>query len=405
MNKGIRLRRRLNSLSTALIANILNLLLILIFKGILDAGVKSNGSYNMTYGVIELVVIVGFWIYFTYAAFKSSTDDDDNQVFGKYLLYSLLPTVIMAVLTTVIILKGHPGIRFLKVWNAFTFVVSPTLYLFLPFGVLSVWLGSRVPFIAFMFICIGVIAAAQAVGYAFGAQSRKVSEAKDRKRKALENGETVGCDNVNIRDDDIRMILTHIIRDVMKDRESLLESVLGTVKEVLRVCAGNNNAENIEKEIAKLEAKKEKLLDMCLSGDIETSDYKKASERISEEHASLLSKLDEEKANSALVVDKEQIIKSITEFVNSVAVGEEWDDIIYRNLVERIYVHKDRTLDIHLKLIPEKWQAKILKGKAEIEQYNQNQIFLTNGGTSMPTEVTKSEQNFKISIINSLLGF
>ncbi len=219
------------------------------------------------------------------------------------------------------------------------------------------------------------------------------------KRKALENGETVGCDNVNIRDDDIRMILTHIIRDVMKDRESLLESVLGTVKEVLRVCAGNNNAENIEKEIAKLEAKKEKLLDMCLSGDIETSDYKKASERISEEHASLLSKLDEEKANSALVVDKEQIIKSITEFVNSVAVGEEWDDIIYRNLVDKIYVHKDRTLDIHLKLIPEKWQAKILKGKAEIEQYNQNQIFLTNGGTSMPISVSVPF-NSGIGIVN-----
>ena len=208
------------------------------------------------------------------------------------------------------------------------------------------------------------------------------------KRKALENGETVGCDNVNIRDDDIRMILTHIIRDVMKDRESLLESVLGTVKEVLRVCAGNNNAENIEKEIAKLEAKKEKLLDMCLSGDIETSDYKKASERLCEEHASLLAKLNEEKANSALVADQSQIIKSITEFVNSVAVGEEWDDIIYRNLVEKIYVHKDRTLDIHLKLIPEKWQAKILKGKAEIEQYNQNHIFLTNGGTSMPISVS-----------------
>ncbi len=119
---------------------------------------------------------------------------------------------------------------------------------------------------------------------------------------------------------------------------------------------------------------------MCLSGDIETSDYKKASERISEEHASLLSKLDEEKANSALVVDKEQIIKSITEFVNSVAVGEEWDDIIYRNLVERR-------------------QAKILKGKAEIEQYNQNQIFLTNGGTSMPISVSVPF-NSGIGIVN-----
>jgi uncharacterized FAD-dependent dehydrogenase len=48
---------------------------------------------------------------------------------------------------------------------------------------------------------------------------------------------------------------------------------------------------------------------------------------------------------------------------------------VARNIVEKIYVHKDSTIDVHLKLIPEKWQAKILKGKAEIEQYNQNQIF------------------------------
>ena len=208
------------------------------------------------------------------------------------------------------------------------------------------------------------------------------------KRKTLENGEVVGCDNVNIRDADVRLILQHIIRDVMGNREELLNSVLGTVSEVLRVCADKNNVEYFEKEIAKLEAKKEKLLDMCLSGDIETSDYKKASDRLSEEHASLLAKLNEEKANSALVADKSQIIESITEYVNSVAVGEEWDDIFYRNIVDKIYVHKDRTLDIHLKLIPEKWQAKILKGKAEIEQYNQNQNFLPQGGTSVPISVS-----------------
>ena len=208
------------------------------------------------------------------------------------------------------------------------------------------------------------------------------------KRKTLENGEIVGCDNVNIRDADVRLILTHIIRDVMGNREELLDSVLDTVSEVLRSCADKNNVEYFEKEIAKLEAKKEKLLDMCLSGDIETSDYKKASDRLCEEHASLLAKLNEEKANSALVANQSQIIESITEYVNSVAVGEEWDDIIYRNLVDKIYVHKDMTLDIHLKLIPEKWQAKILKGKAEIERFEQNQKILPNGGASVPISVS-----------------
>jgi branched-subunit amino acid transport protein AzlD len=187
MNRGVRLRHLLNSLSTALLANVMNLLIILILKGILDVGVKPNGHYNMVYGVVQLAVIVGFWLYVTYAAFKSSSDVDDNQVFGKYLIYSLLPMLIMTALTTIIMIKGHTGIRFIKSWNAFTFVVSPTLYLFLPFGVLSVWFGSRVPAIAFFYICIGIIAAAQVVGYAIGSQSRKVSEAKDRKRKALED--------------------------------------------------------------------------------------------------------------------------------------------------------------------------------------------------------------------------
>ena len=33
-------------------------------------------------------------------------------------------------------------------------------------------------------------------------------------------------------------------------------------------------------------------------------------------------------------------------------------------------VHADRTIDVHLKCVPEKWQARILQGKAEIEKYN-----------------------------------
>ena len=214
-----------------------------------------------------------------------------------------------------------------------------------------------------------------------------ITKNRQGKPRILENGETVGCDTINLRDTDIKLILKHIISDVMGNREELLDAVLGTVDEVLRVCADKNNVEYFENEIGKVEAKKEKLLDMCLSGDIETLEYKKACERLNAEHAELLSKLSKEKANRDMIADKTQIIATITEYISALSVGEEWDDVFYRNIIDKIYVHKDRTIDVHFKLIPEKWQAKILKGKAEIEDFEQNQKILNQGGTSVPMSV------------------
>ena len=214
-----------------------------------------------------------------------------------------------------------------------------------------------------------------------------ITKNRQGKPRILENGETVGCDTINLRDTDIKLILKHIISDVMGNREELLDAVLGTVDEVLRVCADKNNVEYFENEIGKVEAKKEKLLDMCLSGDIETLEYKKACERLNAEHTELLSKLSKEKANRDMIADKTQIIATITEYISALSVGEEWDDVFYRNIIDKIYVHKDRTIDVHFKLIPEKWQAKILKGKAEIEDFEQNQKILNQGGTSVPMSV------------------
>lgn len=126
---------------------------------------------------------------------------------------------------------------------------------------------------------------------------------------------------------------------------------------------------------------------MCLSGDIETTEYKKACERLNSEHAELLDKLKKEKENRDLLNDKTEVIDAVTNFVKALSVGEEWDDVFYRNIVDKIYVHKDRTIDVHLKLIPKKLQAKILKGKSEIKRFEENQNFLPKGGASVPSGI------------------
>ncbi len=214
-----------------------------------------------------------------------------------------------------------------------------------------------------------------------------ITKNRQGKPRTLGSGETVGCDTVNLRDADVKLILRHILADVMRDGEELHHAVLATVKEVLRVCAGKNNAEYFENEIKKLETKKEKLLDMCLSGDIEVSDYKKACKRLSAERRDLTGKLNKEKANRDLLNDSEDAMERAGGFVRALSTGEEWDEIFYRNIVEKIYVHKDSTIDVHLKLIPEKWQAKILKGR-ETERFEKEQNFLPQGGASVPISVS-----------------
>ncbi len=190
------------------------------------------------------------------------------------------------------------------------------------------------------------------------------------KKRVLGNGDEVGCGCCNLHDRDIRDILQYVVRQVMQDRESLLQSVLGTVSDVLQSCSETSSINYFESELQKIEGKKQKLLDMCLSGDIETAEYRKGCERLGEEYARLSEKLAEEKARAQLLADKTQLMKDISDTIHSLSAGEEWDDTFYRNMVDRIVVHADWTIDVHLKCIPDRWQARILQGRAEIEQFN-----------------------------------
>ncbi|MCH5300795.1 MAG: recombinase family protein [Ruminococcus sp.] len=212
-----------------------------------------------------------------------------------------------------------------------------------------------------------------------------ITKQRQGTKRINSNSEEVGCSNNNIHDTDMRSILQYVIADAMKDRDTILDSVIGTVSEVLKSCKEKSNTEYFEAEIQKVENKKEKLLDMCLSGDIDSAEYKKGFDRLNNEHLKLLEKLQKEKAHSELIANKIQIIEEIKNFIQKIAVGEVWDDTFYRNIIEKIIVHDDRTVDVYLKLIPEKWQAKILQGKTEIEAYKN--IF-TNQDTSGPISVS-----------------
>ena len=196
------------------------------------------------------------------------------------------------------------------------------------------------------------------------------AESQKNGSKHKENdGTYAGCTTNSINDRDIKEILQRVVADTMEGRCEVTSYLLQTVEAVIEAVGKSNNTDHIEKEIEGCKEKKKRLLDMCLNGYIEAKEYREACDEITMQIIDLEEKLNREKSNQKIIEDKEKVIKDIREFVENVSCGAEWNDTFYRNIVDKIVVYRDRKIDIHLKLIPEKWQAKILAGAGEINAY------------------------------------
>ena len=176
----------------------------------------------------------------------------------------------------------------------------------------------------------------------------------------------------------------------MRDKSDIADQVIGIVSSVIKSSMENSRVSYYEKQLETIEKKKQKLLDMCLSGDIETDEYKKGFERLNNEYKETNKKLKDEKERHSLAENQSSIIESIREHIQGIVVNGCWDEIFYGNLVEKIEVFNDRSLNIHLNLMPKTCCAKVLKGK-EINDQNAQEIraksaFCTYRGSSVPTE-------------------
>ena len=183
------------------------------------------------------------------------------------------------------------------------------------------------------------------------------------------DGTAVGCTTNSINDRDIKEILQTVVADTMLSRTNIINTLLQTVESVVKSVSDNDNTAHFQSEIAKCEDKKKKLLDMCLNGYIEAKEYREACDELSNQITDLEQKLIKEESNQQMIEDKEKIIADIRDYVNAISAGEEWNDTFYRNIVDKIVVYRDRKIDVHLKLIPEKWQGRIFAGTQEIEAY------------------------------------
>lgn len=180
-------------------------------------------------------------------------------------------------------------------------------------------------------------------------------------RRRLDNqGNEVGCDvGRSLRDEAAACILRQTLASLQLDRDWMIRNVTELAMEAVRAGEGERaeHACQLELEISRLTQKKEAVLDAFFSQDITKEEMRMMNRQYDRDLSALQDRLDrrnrKEKEHMAwgTTPSHEDMEKRVAAIVS----GAEGGDIIYRNLLNHMVVHRDGTVEVHLSRLPQKW--------------------------------------------------
>ncbi|MBC3888466.1 hypothetical protein GH810_09115 [Acetobacterium paludosum] len=160
----IKRKRRLSPLEAAVLGNILYLVIVLIFKGVFD--VIRTDNFNYLFSGVQLLTVGIFWIALFVICFKNIGANEKPKTL-KYIFFSLIPIVVLSVLLTAVSVLA-PGQDTSSVWNQFAFLAAPTIFWYLPFGLIYQLIGSNISIFIFFGISLIFTVVFQLIGIVLG---------------------------------------------------------------------------------------------------------------------------------------------------------------------------------------------------------------------------------------------
>ena len=163
MNQIIK-KRRLSPLETSIFGNVIYILLVLIFKNIFDAIGSSRFNYSIS--ALQLAVVGLFWIGLFAISFKNIYAGEKKRYFS-YVFYALMPILILTAVVTVVTIFV-PGETTGVIWNQFTFLAAPTIFWYLPYGIIYQLTGASITIFVLFGIGLAMTILFQIIGIVIG---------------------------------------------------------------------------------------------------------------------------------------------------------------------------------------------------------------------------------------------
>lgn len=167
----------------------------------------------------------------------------------------------------------------------------------------------------------------------------------------------VGCDCPRISDADLKTIMYKIIESLMIDKESVIRKMKTQLAEIINE-GEFENYDSSKKELDEIKGKREALVDLYLDRIITKEEFKQKAKELDAEIAK--KEIEVNKSSKfVLNTDGVDIVKICTDYAKQIIENGEIDDDFIKEILDEIVIHKDKTIDVKLNLIPEKWKYAI----------------------------------------------
>lgn len=191
-------------------------------------------------------------------------------------------------------------------------------------------------------------------------------------------GNHVGCTGLSIRNEDVMHIMCLVTQSLKYDKKKITQNLLSVIQSVIAIDM-DTDTQKYKDQIALIQEKHTKLIDLYTSGDITKDEFVAARTKCEEEIAQLQSVIDGIDHHQTMICQQQELMQEIQSAVEEILGGMEYEDEFYKHILDKIVVMDKEHIDVYLHLLPVKWSYTVAKSLA-----------------GLPDDLSKSDKNSSI---------
>lgn len=171
-------------------------------------------------------------------------------------------------------------------------------------------------------------------------------------------GNEVGCDVGKLLRDELALdILQQSLTTLRMDRDRIIQNVTALALEAIQMCeeGSTDRVEALEYEISQLKQKKADVLDAFFSKQITKEEMQLVNQRYDRELEDFQRRLEGVRERESITYEKDQLEKDVGRQVVDIVNCRADSEVLYKNVLDHMVVHKDRKIEVFLNLLPQKW--------------------------------------------------
>lgn len=171
-------------------------------------------------------------------------------------------------------------------------------------------------------------------------------------------GNEVGCDIGKLLREELALdILQQSLASLQVDREEIIRNVTSLALEAIQIGEEGNadRTEELEYEIGQLNRKKADVLDAFFSRQITKEEMQLVNRRYDRELEALQRRLEAARARGSITYETDRLRDDIGRQVSDIVNVRADSEVLYKNVLDHMVVHKDRKVEVYLNLLPQKW--------------------------------------------------